>query len=74
MAHIALIVLVVIGARLVYVHTHEFRTCRWCKDKRKRRRGCWRCKGAGITRRWGAWHTHKLAQALREAWAERRSR
>lgn len=42
------------------------------KPKRKRRRrGCWRCKGKKITRRWGAWHMHKAKESLAQAWAER---
>ena len=49
---------------------------------RKRRRGllwwrpasCPRCRGIRQTRRWGAWHTHKLALSLREAWAEWKDR
>lgn len=39
-----------------------------------RKRGCWRCHGTRLTRCWGAWHTHKLALSLREAWAEWKDR
>jgi len=39
--------------------------------KRRRRRGCWRCKGRRETRRWGAWHVHKAKDSLARAWAER---
>ncbi len=74
MAHVVLAALVLAVARLAWVHFHEYRDCRWCRGKRKRRRGCWRCHGTGMTRRWGAWHTHKLALALREVLAERRNR
>jgi hypothetical protein len=44
------------------------------RPRRRRRRGCWRCRGMRLTRRWGAWHTHKLALSLRRAWAEWRDR
>lgn len=74
MAHYVLIALVLIAARLAWVHTHEYRDCRWCRNERGQRRGCWRCKGTGMTRRWGAWCTHKLALAIRDVWAEWRER
>jgi hypothetical protein len=38
---------------------------------RQRRRGCWRCKGTRRTRRWGAWHVHKVRLSLMQAWDER---
>jgi len=44
------------------------------EPRRRRRRGCWRCHGHRLTRRWGAWHTHKLALALRETWDDWRDR
>jgi hypothetical protein len=94
-----LIILLAVLVRLAWVHSHEYRGCRWCrrgglvggslpvrlagyKPPRRRRRGllwwrpasCPRCRGIRLTRRWGAWHTHKLALALREAWAEWKDR
>jgi len=44
-----------------------------CKPKRKRRRGrrCWRCHGHKQTRRWGAFHVHKVKMSLVQAWDER---
>ncbi len=38
-----------------------------------RRRRCWRCKGTRLTRRWGAFHVHKVRLSLIQAWAERGS-
>lgn len=90
--HHPVVTLALIAGRLAYVHTHEYRDCRWCRPggllggslparmaghkpgRRRRGRGCWRCKGTKLTRRWGAWHTHRLKLALREAWAEWRAR
>lgn len=40
------------------------------KRKRRRRR-CGRCKGTRLTRRWGAWHSHKIKDSIAQAWAER---
>jgi hypothetical protein len=40
------------------------------RRKRKRRR-CWRCEGTKLTRRWGAWHSHKIKDSIAQAWAER---
>lgn len=42
-------------------------------EQRKRGRHCWRCKGKGKkeTRRWGAWHVHKVKDSLIRAWQER---
>jgi hypothetical protein len=74
MTHYVLTALVLIAARLAWVHTHEYRNCRWCRNEERKRPGCRRCKGTGMTHRWGAWHTHKLALALRQAWAERKER
>jgi hypothetical protein len=71
MARVLIVLLLIIG-RLAYVHTHEYRDCRWSRPGHHS--GCWRCHGTGMTRRWGAWHTHKLALALRQAWAERKER
>ena len=39
--------------------------------RRRRRRGCWRCRGKRQTRRWGAFHVHKVKLSLAQAWAER---
>jgi hypothetical protein len=41
------------------------------KPTRRRKRRCWRCKGSKLTRRWGAFHVHKVKLSLRQAWAER---
>lgn len=43
------------------------------KPRRKRRRHCWRCHGKRLTRRWGAFHVHKVKLSLRQAWDERGS-
>jgi hypothetical protein len=32
--------------------------------QRQRKRRCWRCKGTKLTRRWGAWHAHKVRDSL----------
>lgn len=40
---------------------------------RRRRRGCWRCKGKRLTRRLGARQVHKTREALAGQWAEWRS-
>jgi hypothetical protein len=39
--------------------------------RRRRRRGCWRCGGHQLTRRWGAYHMHKVKLSLIQAWEER---
>lgn len=44
------------------------------KPRRRRRRGCWRCKGQRLTRRLGAYHMHKLKLSLAEAIEEWRDR
>lgn len=41
------------------------------EPKRRRRRGCWRCRGIKLTRRLGAWHAHKVKDSLMRAWEER---
>jgi hypothetical protein len=41
------------------------------KPKRRRRRSCWRCRGDRLTRRWGAYHVHKVKLSLVQAWDER---
>lgn len=41
------------------------------KPGKRRRRGCWRCKGTRQTRRWGAYHVHKVKLSLLQAWDER---
>lgn len=38
---------------------------------KRRRRGCWRCRGVRRTRRWGAYHVHKVKLSLIQAWDER---
>jgi hypothetical protein len=38
---------------------------------KRRKRGCWRCKGTRLTRRWGAYHVHKVKLSLMQAWDER---
>lgn len=38
---------------------------------RRRKRRCWRCKGTKLTRRWGAFHVHKVKLSLLQAWDER---
>ena len=54
----------------LFVYFRPYRTCRWCKN-RKRGRRCWRCKGTRMTRRLGAWHAHKVRDSLARAWQER---
>jgi hypothetical protein len=54
----------------VFVLVSPYRECRWCRDK-PRRRGCWRCKGTKLTRRFGAWPVHKVKLSLIQAWDER---
>ena len=43
------------------------------KPVARRRRRCWRCKGTKLTRRWGAFHVHKVKLSLIQAWDERGS-
>ena len=43
------------------------------KPERRRKRRCRRCKGTKLTRRWGAFHVHKVKLSLIQAWNERRS-
>jgi len=38
---------------------------------RRKRGRCWRCKGTRLTRRFGAWHMHKIKDSLVRAWEER---
>jgi len=52
-----------------------YRKCRWCaKDSLLSRlpgRGlCWRCHGHKVTRRFGAYHVHKVKLSLIQAWDE----
>jgi len=80
--------LVLLLARLAFVHFKPWRECRWCRPggliggswlaravddapRRKRKRRCWRCKNKRLTRRWGAWHTHKAVDSFRRALEER---
>ena len=60
-------------AWLVWVHFHPYRECRWCRRTAPQAE-LLAVQRDGQTRRWGAWHTHKLMLALREAWAEWRDR
>ena len=57
-------------ARAVFVLVSPYRECRWCRG-RPRRRGCWRCRGQRLTRRFGAYHVHKVKLSLLQAWEER---
>lgn len=41
------------------------------KPKRKQQRRCWRCKRTRLTRRWAAWHSHKVKDSIAQAWEER---
>jgi len=41
------------------------------KPEHRRKRRCWRCKGTKLTRRWGAFHVHKVKLSLLQAWDER---
>lgn len=41
------------------------------EPKRRRRRSCRRCRGSRLTRRWGAFHVHKVKESLAQAWDER---
>jgi hypothetical protein len=43
------------------------------KPARRRKRRCWRCRGTKLTRRWGAFHVHKVKLSLLQAWDERGS-
>jgi hypothetical protein len=43
------------------------------KTERRRKRRCWRCRGTKLTRRWGAFHVHKVKLSLIQAWNERGS-
>jgi hypothetical protein len=38
---------------------------------KRRKRRCWRCKNTRLTRRWGAFHVHKVKLSLIQAWNER---
>jgi len=57
-----------------------YRRCRWCKDKRSTmariaRLGgsrCRRCHESKLTRRFGAYHVHKVKLSLLQAWDERK--
>jgi len=67
----ALVLLAILG-RGLYVFIWPYRECRWCRNQHRRRgRRCWRCKGTRLTRRWGAWHAHKIKDSLVRAWQER---
>lgn len=51
------------GSLLARIGGHE--------PRRSRKRRCWRCKGAKLTRRLGAKHVHKVRLSLQQAWDER---
>ncbi len=68
---VALIVLLAVLGRAVFVYFSPYRACRWCEGRRRGRR-CWRCKGTRQTRRLGARHVHKVRLSLLQAWDERR--
>lgn len=63
--------LLAILGRGIFVLSWPYRECAWCRNERRRRRGCWRCKGRGETRRIGAWLAHKIKLAIRQAREER---
>lgn len=67
---VALVILLAVLARAVFVHFSPYRTCRWCRN-RKRGRRCWRCKGTKLTGRLGAKTVHKVKLSLQQAWEER---
>ena len=71
MIHLLALGLLALLGRAVFVYISPERTCRWCRGERKRRRGCWRCKGDGKTWRLGARLVHKVRLAIGQAWAER---
>lgn len=41
------------------------------QPERRRKRSCWRCGDQRLTRRWGAYHVHKVKLSLIQAWEER---
>ena len=67
-------VLIGVTAWSVFVLFSPYRTCRWCRNRKKRGRSCWRCKGTRLTRRAGSRHIHKVKLSLRQAWEEREPR
>ena len=67
---VTLVVLLAVLAWSVFVYVSPYRPCRWCQDRRPGR-GCWRCKGARMTRRLGAKQVHKVKLSLQQAWEER---
>lgn len=67
-----LLVLILLVGRAGFVYFCPERTCRWCRGERKRRRGCWRCKGDGKTWRLGARLARKAHLAAVQAWQERK--
>jgi hypothetical protein len=88
-AEVAAVVLLAILGRAAFMYFKPYRPCRWCRPggllggslparlaghkPKRRRRGCWRCKGRKLTRRWGAYHVHKVKLSLLQAWDERGS-
>ena len=84
---IAALVLLPIAGRALFLHFWPYRPCRWCRpggvlggsvvarmaghEAERRRGGCWRCRNTKVTRRWGAYHVHKVKLSLIQAWDER---
>lgn len=68
---VAGIVLLAILAWGVFVYCSPFRVCRWCRNRRRPGRRCWRCKGTRMTRRLGSRMVHKMKLSVQQAWDER---
>jgi hypothetical protein len=68
---VAAIVLLAVLGRAVFVYCSPYRKCRWCADRRRPGRRCWRCKGTKLTRRIGAKTVHKMKLSVQQAWEER---
>jgi hypothetical protein len=68
----AAVVLLAVLAWAVFVHFRPYRECRWCRNRRRPGRRCWRCKGTRLTRRLGAQQVHKVKLSLLQAWEERK--
>ena len=68
---VAGIVLLAVLGWGVFAYCSPFRACRWCRNRRRPGRRCWRCKGTRMTRRLGAKTVHKMKLAVQQAWEER---
>jgi hypothetical protein len=66
----AVVLLGVLGWAL-FVYFSPYRECRWCQAFARLHLRCRRFKGAGLTRRIGAQHVHKVRLSLQQAWEER---